>query len=702
MIKNGLNYHTLTKKLFCSLLIICCFTTVFGQLKNDTIALSEIKLKGLPIKNVLQNTASSVAVITAADIDKTDGIILTPALNKIPGVTMLQGALNTNRITIRGIGARSQFGTNKIKAYFDGIPLTSGEGETTIDDIDLSTIEKIEVIKGPNATSFGSGLGGVIQLFSRETAKAASFGKSTVTFGSFGLLQQRLSAGFSDSKTNLFANYSDLELDGFRNNSAYKRQTMNLHGKQIIGANGQLSFLGIFTKLKAFIPSAINEVDYKNNPEKAAPTWAASQGYESYDKYMFGVGYDHRFSNKWSLQTSVFTNYKKAYEPRPFDIIDDETSSIGLRTNVNYKNQLLNVPFELSFGAELLAERYDYSLFRNLYQTKPNQGSIQGDEFSSFEQKRSYGNMFVQMDVQLSQNLQLETGIALNSTHYSLKDTFTNNNSNDEIPFTFGEIVSPRLGLSYKIANGKNIYSSISNGFSVPVVAETLTPNGTINTDLKPEIGWNYEVGFKGNWVNNKIYAEIALYSTQIRNLLVARRTANDQFVGINAGSSSHSGLEFLLNYKLLQTASWQITPYISGAVNNFEFKEFIDRDNDYSGNQLTGVPEEQFNFGIDFSTKNGFSLHASFQTTSNIPLNDANTVFNDSYSLLDLKATYAFKILNLLKTEINAGVNNALNEQYSANVLPNAVGFGNAAPRYYYPGNPVNYYGGFSIAYLF
>lgn len=132
---------------------------------------------------MLQNTAYSVAVITTTDINKTDGIILMPAMNKIPGVTMQQGALNTNRITIRGIGAHSQFGTNKIKAYFDGNPLSSGKGETTIDDIDLAAIEKIEIIKGFNSTSFGSGLGGVIQLFSRETPLLESFGKSTVTFG---------------------------------------------------------------------------------------------------------------------------------------------------------------------------------------------------------------------------------------------------------------------------------------------------------------------------------------------------------------------------------------------------------------------------------------------------------------------------------------------------------------------------------------
>ena len=688
-----------------SLLIIAfslSFTGLFGQVKKDTIALSAIILKGSPIKQVLQNTAASIAVITTVDINKGDGIILTPVLNKIPGVTVQQGALNTNRITIRGIGARSQYGTNKIKGYFDGIPLTSGEGETTIEDIDLASIEKIEIIKGPNATSFGSGLGGVIQLFSRDTPLLESFGKSSLTFGSFGLLQQRLSAGFSNSKTNLNVSYNDLETKGFRSNSSYKRKSFNFNGKQKINYNGNLSFLGTFTRLKAFIPSSVNETDLKNNPEKAASTWAAAKGFESYDKLILGIGYNYRFSEKWLFQTSVFSNFKKGYEPRPFDILQDKTSTIGFRSNVNYANRLFSLPLELSFGTEILTENYDFSLFKNLYQSQPGKGSIQGNEFSAIKQNRNYSNYFLQIEFWLTEKLHLESGIAFNKTKYSLEDIFNKNIGVKETPFTFGSVWSPRIGMSYRVGNGKNIFTSVSKGFSVPSVSETLTPEGQINTALKPEIGVNYELGFKGNWLGNKLYSEVTLYSTQIKNLLVARRTANDQYIGINAGSSSHTGIEFLLNYKILDLKELQIVPYLSGAVNNFKFKEFIDNDKNYSGNQLTGVPENQFNIGLDVNTKYGFSVNTSFRTTGKIPMNDSNTKYSEGYSLLDIKTTYVFTIVKALKTELNAGVNNALNTKYAANILPNAVGFGTALPRYFYPGNPVNYYGGFSVTYIF
>lgn len=675
---------------------------VFSQEEKDTITLSEIILEASPIKKVLQNAASSVSVISTADINKSDGIILTPVLNKIPGVLMQQGTLNTNRITIRGIGARSQYGTNRVKAYFNAIPLTSGEGETVIEDIDVASIEKIEISKGPNSTSFGSGLGGVIHLFSRKTPLLQSFGKSATTFGSFGLLQQRLSAGYSDSNLNLYSSYSDLQSEGYRANSSYNRKVFNLHGNQKIATKGNLSFLGIFTRLKAFIPSSLNENDFKNNPQKAATTWAAAQGYESYDKFLLGLGYDHQFSEKWFLKSSVFSNFKDTYETRPFDILDEKTSMLGFRWNLNYKDQLFSLPFELSFGTELATEKYQYSLFENLYLSQPGQGSVEGDQFSAIEQDRNYINYFVQMEVWLSKKLHLETGIALNTTKYSLEDVFQAGSTNQNGSYAFGNVWSPRIGFSYKVGNGKNIFTSVSKGFSVPSVAETLTPEGQINTDLKPEIGWNYELGFKGNWFENRLYVEATIFSTQIENLLVARRTAEDQYVGVNAGSSSHPGLEFSVQYKLLKSAKFQITPYFSAALNNFKFKDFVDDSADYSGNELTGVPDKQLNFGLDINTKCGWSLNMSYRTVGRIPMNDSNAKYSDAYSVLDIKTSYFFTILKVLKTELNAGVNNALDEKYAASILPNAVGFGTVPPRYFYPGNPVNYYGGFSVSYVF
>lgn len=694
MLKNSLNFPVLL------LLFLFCIPA-YSQLKKDTTALSEVVIAS-PIASTLQKTAAAVAVIRAKELERTDGVILTSILNTVPGVYMQQGALNTNRITIRGIGSRTQYGTNKVKAYYEGIPLTTAEGETTIEDIDLETISRIEIIKGPNSTSFGSGLGGVIQLFSKDILSKESFAKSKTTVGSYGLLQQSFSGGYGTVKSSLFSNYSHLQSDGFRANSAYDRKSFTLHGKQSISDKGSFSFIGSYTRLKAFIASSINETDFKNMPEKAAANWAAAQGYESYDKIVLGLGYQHRLSEKWSFKANVFSNFKDAFEPRPFDILDDKTTSLGLRSTVNFRSKLYSIPFEASLGTEMATELYTFSLFENKYQSQPNQGSIEGAEFSSKKQNRNYRNYFLQMDFELTQNLHLETGVALNATQYSLEDTFKTNTTIEKTDYTFGNVWSPRLGISYEVAASKNIYASVSKGFSVPSVAETLTPEGEINTNLKPEVGWNYELGFKGNWLQKRLYTEMAFFSTQINNLLVARRTAEDQFVGVNAGESSHKGVELALNYQLVNTDRIQLTPYFSGTFNNFKFRDFVDGDNDYSGNALTGVPNKQWNAGVDAKTASGFIANASYLNVGSIPMNDSGTKYSESYSLVNIKFGYSLTILKFLKTEISSGINNLGNSKYAASILPNAVGFGKALPRYYYPGNPRNYYAGFSVSYIF
>lgn len=687
------------KFIFVLLLFSC--SILFGQVKKDTISLSELEIMNTPIRNSIQQTAAAVSIITEKEINQADGVILTPVLNKIPGIFMQQGGLNTNRITIRGIGARTQYGTSKIKAYFEGIPLSSAEGDTTLEDIDLEVLGGIEIIKGPNSTSFGAGLGGVISLRAKQLDTETSFAKTATTFGSFGLTKQILSAGYSDSQSSLFVNYSNLQQEGYRENSDYDRQSLNLFGKQKISEKSTLSFFGIATRLKAYIPSSISETAFNTKPKSAAATWLAAQGFESYDKLMVGVGFEHQFSKKWSADVSLFSNLKNAYEPRPFDILEEKTNMLGFRAKVNYEASLFSLPNTISIGTELMTENYDFSLFRNLYQSYPGKGSVQGERFSEMEQKRGYWNGFIQIETQLSNKLNLESGLAFNTTHYNQQDVFlTDENSNEQ--YTFGSVWSPRLGLSYKIDNSKNVYVSLSKGFSIPSVAETLTPEGQINTDLQSEKGVNYEIGFKASFLEKKLYTELVLYSTQINNLLVVRRVAEDQYVGINAGESSHQGLEFFLNYKFQPNLNIQLNPYFSATINRFEFKDFVDNDTDYSGKLLPAVPNTQFNFGFDLVSATGLSFNASYRLTGKMYLDDANSKETAGYELLDVKAGYGFYILKKVKMEINLGIQNALNEKYATSILPNAVGFGSTPARYYYPGNPVNYYGGFNAVYAF
>ena len=229
-----------------------------------------------------------------------------------------------------------------------------------------------------------------------------------------------------------------------------------------------------------------------------------------------------------------------------------------------------------------------------------------------------------------------------------------------------------------------------------------MLPDGQINTDLEPETGWNYEMGFRGNSRNGRLQWNAALYRIDLRNLLVSRRTALDQFVGVNAGRTQHDGLEVQLNYDWVQSESFQLNTFLNYALNDFIFKEFMDEDDDFSGNQLTGVPDQVLNVGLDFSSKFGFLGNINFQHIGSQPITDSNSLFSDAYQLTNLKIGYQRQIFSQVKLNLFFGVNNVFDEKYASQILINASSFGGNAPRYFYPGNPTNYFGGLNINYSF
>src|SRR5690606_8977565 len=164
-------------------------------------------------------------------------------INETPGVFIQSGAINTNRITIRGVGSRTLYGTNKIRAYFNGIPITNGIGETAIDIYDPEDIHAIEIIKGPKATQYGTNLGGTLLLSSKQAAIGKSFLKSNLTLGSYRLIKNSVAAATATEKFSLNLTYDHLETDGFRENNTYKRSTLLLTSTYKFNANSEVSIL---------------------------------------------------------------------------------------------------------------------------------------------------------------------------------------------------------------------------------------------------------------------------------------------------------------------------------------------------------------------------------------------------------------------------------------------------------------------------
>ena len=677
----------------------------FIQLSINPSELNEIVINANHIPKKLKKATSSTSIISTKDIQKSNNTDFAPILNRTTGVFMQSGALNTNRITIRGIGSRNLFGTSKIRAYFKDIPLTNGSGATTIEDFELASISRFEIIKGASSSIYGAGLGGTIHLTPQNAYLNSSNLNTEFSVGSFGLIKGLVNINHGTTKHSFRAVYSNTHSDGYRENNNYDRQTFTVSSNHFLSKNDELSFLGSFVSLKAFIPSSINENAYLNDPESAAFTWKQSKGFEDSKRGIFGLSWNHEYTNNLKQITSAFTSFRNAYEPRPFNILKEKTNAIGIRSRILGKYKLFNKNFDWTIGGELFKDTYTYGTFENLYEDFPEDtGSVEGDRLSNFKENRNYYNIFGELNYELSKKTTVSIGLNLNKTSYKLNDKFPVSDSNPDQSgnFKFKNIVSPKFGISHLLSENLSVFSNASHGFSPISLEETLLPDGQINTNLKPETGWNFEIGMRGSILNNRLQFNTSIYQLNVKNLLVARRTAQDQFIGINAGKTQHNGLEVDLNYKLVSKKSVVINSFINYTLNDFTFKEFIDDTNNYSGNDLTGVPSDIFNAGIDFDLAIGFYGNINYQYVGSMPITDSNSLFSDSYNLTNFKIGYKTILNKRLKLNTFLGLNNIFDEHYASQILINTSGFGGSAPRYYYPGNPVNYYAGININYNF
>jgi iron complex outermembrane recepter protein len=651
---------------------------------QDSTALSgeidEVTVTAFRTPYNLFNTPAPINLIIPLQLETGSSFTPVEALNQVPGVLMHHGTISTNRLTIRGIGSRTPYSTNKIKAYFGEIPLTSGDGETTLEDLENSSIQRVEIIKGPSSSLYGAGLGGTI-LFHPKSVRN-DFVRYQTTIASFDTYKNTLMAGVKQNKLNIFALGSVLNSQGFRENNATNRANLMLHSGYSVSEKVNLEALIKLTKMKAFIPSSINLSTFLESPEKAAANWKGIQGYEAYTKGQMGLSMNILPTQQSKISLAAFGSFRDADEPRPFNLLLENSHYLGWRGYYQRTIEGETAKITFSSGLEFFRENYNWSTWSN-----DNPDEILSDN----NENRSYENLFVQMESNFQEKLFLSAGINGNLTRFDYTDNFQADGDKSG-KRSYKPVLSPRVGANYQVSGTISLFGNVSHGFSTPSFEETLLPAGQINPDIKPESGWNLEGGMRADW-NNRLRATVSYYRIYIKNLLVARRTGEDAYVGVNAGKSLHPGLEAEMRWVVLNPGSYpSLTLNGNATLANYHFQDFVDGDNDYSGNLLPGTTRTTWLLSGDFQPTKNLGIRAWHRFTGKMPVNDANSAFTDPYGISNIEFKYTGN-RGPLHIEIKAGVQNVFDINYAAMLAVNAPAFGSAQPRYYYPGNPRNYF---------
>ncbi|NEM99671.1 TonB-dependent receptor domain-containing protein [Pontibacter burrus] len=665
------------------------------QLQPRQNVLSEVKVQGYETNRPLLETAAAISIVSSDVLQQTDESSLVRAVNTVPGVKMDERAPASYRISVRGSTLRSPYGIRNVKLYYNGIPLTEANGTTSLNLLDAASIGTIEILKGPTGSIYGAGTGGTLLLEPRRAGLGKEVGAG-LTVGSFGYRKYNISAGAGSAKHNVLVQYNQQQYDGFREQSAVDRKVLLISPEFYLSDRQTLTSHVIYSDLYYELPGGLTLEQYKQNPRQARGGEFGSvkqQAAMNQETINIGLKHDYRFNDNWSNSTLVYTLQRFRDHPFNTDYERNATQEIGARSSFVYNTTIGNVATAFTFGGEF---QRGFEVARTYDNNSGTAGKLRTDD----EVTAKTGFVFGQAELELPSDFILTLALSLNDTQYRITRLVQVASGNYNFVKDFEAVLSPRVALLKKLSDRVSIHGSVSAGFSPPTEEEILTSDGVLNQDLEAEKGTNYELGLRGYALQNKLYVDVVGYYFRLKETIVSRQDASSVAVFRNVGSTSQKGIEAALKYTIVDApAAWvnYSNVWASYTYSHYRFKEYQQNEANYSGNRLTGVAPHMLSAGFDVTTQSGLYLNLLANYSDELPLNDANTVYADSYLVTGVKLGIRRTIAGSLKLDVFAGVDNLTDENYSLGNDVNAFG-----GRFYQPAPPRNFYSGLNLKYVF
>ena len=664
------------------------FFVGFSQNKKDSILiLNEVTVKAYLSSQNLISLPSSAAVINKIQIQQNSIQSLSPVLNSISGVKMEERSPGSYRISIRGSLLRSPFGVRNIKVYYDDFPLTDAGGNTYFNLIDQTAISNIEILKGPDGSLFGANSGGVILLSTQANADETSLNLST---GSYGLFRENITVNHKNKNFEYNIHQAVQYADGYRENSQLKRYFFQTAEKWNYQPKAMLQFSGFYSDLGYETPGGLTASQVVANSRAARPATltlpgAIQQKAAIYNQTLFGgLRHEYQFTNQWKHVLSIsgtttdfknpfITNYEKRQE-----------ESFAIRTYFEFKNEYLSkLKYQWNTG-------WEFQETNTAIRNYGNNNGVATSILSADRIKNQMQFLFTRFAFQSGIRFKAEISTSLNFSKYTFQPLPESINNPVIGTQNLKPAWMPRLSLSYILGKQLVMRGIISKGFSTPTTAEIRASDAQINTNLRPESGWNYEIGLRFWSPSESVYLDFSTYYYQLNNAIVRRVNANDQDYFVNAGGTNQKGIELQLASKILKNRNGLIINMDFNSalsLNDYKFRNYILGTADFSGNLLTGVPKINLNSNLYFDFEKGFNLFIQHQYNGKTSLNDAASVFADSYHLVMMKLGWKKRLKTTL-LNINIGVDNRFNENYSLGNDLNAFG-----GRYFNPAANKNYF---------
>jgi iron complex outermembrane receptor protein len=680
-------------------------------------SLNEVRISDAkPGRNTVLNQPQSIGILSRQELTRSEGLFLENTINLVPGVRMeKRTATGGQRLVIRGYGNSTNFNGTGIKTYFNGIPITDAEGATIFDDIDFSTLGKVEIIKGPASSLYGTGIGGVVKMFTLKPEPNTTKIIEEVMAGSYGLWNSNTRLETANDRSSIVVNYGHQNYDGYRVHSAAKKDFVSFLGDFKSSEKESFSVFGNYNNSYNGLAGQLDSVSFFNKRNVGEQAYLGNNGHTAYESFRSGFTNNYTFSKHVNnVSSAYFTNYKLNQSAAP-SLTSNIVGNYGGRTEFN-----LNFPGEkISVDGTVGGEYQKSSSFRK---TNAYANSVLGALTTDLEVATMQYSLFTEWNVHLPENFTLIAGAGSSSIEYGLTDKLTNTGNpthRDQSGYkVFKPVITPRIALQKMFNQSINVYATVSQGYSPPTSTTVVIPTtGQVITDLKPEKGTLYEFGSKGSLLNKKFSYQLALFNMNVTDKLTTQGVTNAAGTvlysyAVNSGKQRNKGLEISLNYSLLNDDSKTVSsirPFINYTYSDFTYVDFKSDNNNnartinYSGKPVVGVPPHNFNAGVDIGLKQGLYLHTTYQYVDAMSLSYDNAHHAPSFSLLNAKIGWRKGLGQHYQLDVFAGSNNLTKSLYYNMVFLNSYSATAPNPNIYLPAAyNATFYGGVNFNYKF
>jgi iron complex outermembrane receptor protein len=661
------------------------------------------------------NTPASVYRIEAKDNQNNIGVNLTETLQGVPGLQLnnRENYAQDLQLSMRGYGARSTFGVRGIRLYVDGIPATMPDGQGQTSNIDLSSLDHIEVLGGPFSSLYGNSSGGAILTTTKEGT-----GKDSIELGYSGGSHNKSRAdvilqGGADkaSEPSYVVSSSYFDTDGYREHSGAKKLLSNAKLTWDLDDGSKVNWIVNYVDINADDPQGLTRTQWQENPKQQVPFLKQFDVRKEIAQTQTGLTWSKPLNDQHELYAMVYMGQR--------DVVQYQSIPGSAQTNPRHAGGVIDFSRDY-YGTDLRWTGKD--LLPNTRLTAGLAFDSMDEDRKGYENFDASGNYGVKGNLRRDENNTLwnldpyvqaswkflpawtfDAGLRYSNVHYESKDHYIAVGNGDDSGKTDYDKVLPSAALSWAITSNVSSYLSYAKGFETPTFTEmAYSANDGMNFNLQPASSDNYELGLKAQnaWGN----FTAAVFRSKTQNDIVSAGTMDGRATYRNADKTVRDGAEVSWNKQLWRDLKAEASySYIDAVFDAFvaEIPNPADPNNPKapsiaSGNAIPGIAKNQAFAALGWQPETGFNAGLDVRYMDQVYVDDANSDAAPSYTVISANAGYVWAQADWkVRTYVRA--DNLLDKHYIGSVIVN-----DSNGRYFEPADGLNWSAGLSVSKAF